>query len=234
MLNDRLLHAPPNPAVPTVISDMEGTLSGGVTWKGLRAYLEAHGRGSAVRAFVRRRLPQVVLYRLRLLPNPHAFQREWLMGILGHFAGMDTAEFDHTATWLVEQELWPKRRPAIIAELQQHKAEGRRVVLASGLFEPMLAKFAAKIGVEAIGTPLLFDGQGRFTGELATAEFNTGEHKAAQARHFVPTGGRLTAAYGDTAGDIPLLHMAEQATAVHPDKPLRHAAQQHGWRVWEG
>ena len=233
MINGRLLHAPPDPSVPTVISDMEGTLSAGVTWKGLRDYLETHGRAPAVRGFIRRRLPQVALYRLRLLPNPEAFQREWLMGLLGLFAGMETAEFDHVSTWLVEQELWRKRRQPLIAELQAHLAAGRRVVLASGLFEPMLAKFAAKVGAEAIGTPLRFDGQGRFTGELDTADFNTGELKAAQARHFIPPNGRLYAAYGDTAADIPLLHLAEQATAVCPDKRLRRAAQQQGWRIWE-
>lgn len=232
MLNDHLLNAPADPQRPTVISDMEGTLSAGVTWRGMRDYLVAHGREQAVRRFMRGHMPKLVLYRLRLLPHPTAFQREWLLGLLQMFAGQTTAEFTAASTWVVEHELWAKRRQAVVDELLAHHAAGRRVILASGLFEPMLAHFAAQMGLEAIGTPLRFV-DGRFTGEMDTADFNTGEHKAAQARYFIPAGGQLYAAYGDTAADIPLLSLAQHPTAIAPDKGLRQAAVANGWRILE-
>ena len=50
-----LLQSLPDPTAVTVATDMEGTLSDGVTWKGLRNYLIANGREADFKRFIRQR-----------------------------------------------------------------------------------------------------------------------------------------------------------------------------------
>ena len=105
------------------------------------------------------------------------------------------------------------------------KAHGRHVIIVSGMFEPILQLFAAKLQVASIGTPIeLVDG--RLTGEII-GQLNVGPLKVDRLQQM----GRLVAAYGDTVRDIPMLELAETAVAVHPDPKLRQAAEQHGWRI---
>ena len=135
------------------------------------------------------------------------------------------------ATWAVENELWPKRRRDVLAELDQHRQKGRRVIVVTGLFEPYVAALLAKLpGFEAIGTPIIFE-DGRLTGELATP-FNVGENKVEKLEPFM-SGGKIFSAYGDTAADRFMLTVSQHPVAVHPDKTLRQLAQAEGWRILE-
>jgi HAD superfamily phosphoserine phosphatase-like hydrolase len=114
---------------------------------------------------------------------------------------------------------------AVVEELEAHRANGRRVIIVSGMFEPILQQFAGMLQVESMGTAVAF-ADGRFTGEII-GQLNVGQAKVARLQQA----GRLVAAYGDTVRDIPMLELAETAVAVHPDPKLRQAAEQHGWRI---
>lgn len=230
-LNSTLLKSPPDPNMLTVVSDMEGTLSGGTTWKGMRDYLLEHGYSKEMQGFLRGNMFKAILFRIGLIQDKRKFQREWMLGILALFAGMSREEFTEAVTWVVENELWPNRRQAVIDELLAHQEAGRRVVVASGMYEPMLQVYVDKLGFEAIGTPVLFEGD-EFTGRIAN-EFNTGALKAEQVGAFVDGAGKLYAAYGDTAADIEMLSMAVNPAAVHPDAGLRAEAEKQGWRIIE-
>jgi phosphatidylglycerophosphatase C len=113
--------------------------------------------------------------------------------------------------WVADQTFWPHRRVAVVEELVAHRANGRRVLIVSGMFEPILQQFAAKLQVESIGTPVEVV-NGRLTGEII-GQLNVGPPKVAQLQQLP---GRLVAAYGDTLRDIPMLELAETAVAVHP------------------
>ena len=78
----------------------------------------------------------------------------------------------------------------------------------------------------ALGTPFeVVDGIA--TGKLA-APTQSGEEKA-RAALACADGGRIVAAFGDTAADIPLLKLAERAVAVAPDSALALEAARMGW-----
>lgn len=211
-----------------VASDLEGTLSAGVTWEGMRDYLLAYGRQTAVRRFMRGNFLKTVRYKLGLLRDERAFKERWILDLLRLFTGFSQAQMDEVSYWVVEKTLWPARRQVVVDALRQHQENGRRVIIVSGLFAPMLEVFAAKLQMEAIGTPLRFE-NGRFTGEIA-APLNVGERKTAHLAALVPAG-RLAAAYGDTVRDIPMLQMSREPVAVSPDAGLRTHAQAHGWRI---
>ncbi|MFN8540762.1 MAG: haloacid dehalogenase-like hydrolase [Thermomicrobiales bacterium] len=140
--------------------------------------------------------PGILLAR-RGLFDEQGMRIRWMRDLSPFFRGFDAAELGRMAEWVVERELWPKRRAGVIAELAAHRAAGRRVLLVSGTYQPVLEVFARRIGAEAIGTPLEVR-EGRATGRLA-GPVNNDAVKVASLRP-VAGDGRLVAAYGDTAG----------------------------------
>ncbi len=213
-----------------VASDVEGTLTAGTGWVGMRAYLEANGEGDTFKQFLRQRMFKVIQYRLGLLRNEQRFKMQWLQDLLHLFAGYPEERMMEMGQFVMEQEVWPKRRQVVADELLVHKKNGRRVILVTGVIEPILSNIARKLEIEAIGTPLQYE-NGVFTGELALP-FNTGKSKVEQLQ-LVTHNGSLLSAYGDTAADIPMLTMCQEAVAVHPDKNLRKTAVANNWRILE-
>jgi HAD superfamily phosphoserine phosphatase-like hydrolase len=214
-------------AEPGIVAfDLEGTLTAGVAWKGMRDYLKAHGEAEKYRRFVRQNGLRVLAYRFGLLRDERAFKERWILDMLRLFAGYTPARMDEMSAWVVGHTFWPQRRVAIVEELTQHVANGRRVIIVSGMFEPILQQFAQMLQVASMGTAVKFV-NGRFTGEII-GQLNVGQAKVARLRQA----GRLVAAYGDTVRDIPMLELAETAVAVHPDKHLRQTATQNSWRIF--
>ncbi len=210
-----------------VASDLEGTLSNGVTWEAMRSYLLKEGQEAAYKRFFRRMLPGYLLYKVKLVEE-RRFKERWILEMLRLFAGFSADQFHDLSQWIVETELWPKRRQVVVDELLAHQANGRFVVILSGMFQPMLDLFAAKIGVNGVGTAVSFV-DGHFTGEII-GQLNVGTQKAA-ALQALMNGGQLLAAYGDTHRDIPMLEMAQEPVAVYPDDRLRQTAVSRGWRM---
>lgn len=216
---------------PNVVAfDLEGTITAGETWRGMRDFLITNGEERAYRRFFWRRAPELFLFRLGFV-NKRAFKERWILGLLRLFEGSSQDEIEAMARFVAQETLWSARRQAVVAELQQHQANGRSVVIVTGLFEPILANLVPKLGrLETIGTPLAFE-NGRFTGRTA-APLNVGERKVTQLQPYLQDG-RLAAAYGDTGRDIPMLELALKPVAVHPDDQLRATAQKRGWRILE-
>jgi HAD superfamily phosphoserine phosphatase-like hydrolase len=208
-----------------VAFDLEGTLTAGVAWEGMRDYLKAHGEEDKFRRFFRKNLLPVLAFRFGLLRDERAFKERWILGVLHLFAGYTPERLDEMAAWVVSHTFWPQRRVAVVEELEGHVANGRRVIIVSGMFEPILQQFAGMLQVESMGTAVAF-ADGRFTGEII-GQLNVGQAKVTRLQQA----GRLVVAYGDTVRDIPMLELAETAVAVHPDPKLRQAAEQHGWRI---
>ena len=211
-----------------VAFDLEGTLSAGVAWEGMRDYLVAHGEGDKFRRFLRRNILNVLAFRVGILRDERAFKERWILDVMRLFAGYPEARFAEVGAWVADKTFWPHRRVAVVEELVAHQANGRRILIVSGMFEPILQQFAAKLQVESIGTPIEVV-NGRLTGEII-GQLNVGPPKVAQLQQLP---GKLVAAYGDTLRDIPMLELAETAVAVHPDAVLMETAVQRGWRILE-
>lgn len=211
-----------------VAADVEGTLTSGETWRGLLAYLRAHGKAGAARGFLARMLPRYALSRLGLLDRARV-RRQWIEYLPRTLRGLREDELRGVAAWVVDHELWPKRRPDVLAELERHARAGHAVVLCSGVYQPVLEALAARLGAQAIGTPLEVR-DGRLTGELAGAVC-TGHAKAQRLCEHLQ-GKTLFAAYGDTLADVPMLKLARNAVAVYPEASLAREAEVRGWRLF--
>jgi phosphoserine phosphatase len=196
----------------------------------MRDFLVENGRSREYRRFFLRNVPGLFLFRKGWV-NERAFKERWILGLLRLFKGYDEAEMAAMAEFVATETLWPTRREVVVNELQSHQANGRTVIIVTGLFEPILQHLAQQLGgFASIGTPLLFE-NGRFSGNAATP-LNIGECKVTQLQTYLQDG-QLVAAYGDTVRDIPMLELALEPVAVHPDKELREKAVSLGWRILE-
>jgi len=219
-----------------VVSDLEGTLTTGETWRALGREAEARIGRARYLAFAARRLPGMA-WAVAGRGSKRAFQDAWLEGLARCFAGVDEGEFEAAALRAVDAELWPKRRHDVIAALRVHLASGEPLLIASGSLQPLVTAFARRLGeatgqpVQALGTSLELAG-GRLTGRIA-GRVSTGEEKARRVHELLGSE-RLAVAYGDTGADVPLLLLADAPVAVYPDETLRRTANELGWAVLDG
>ncbi len=213
-----------------IATDLEGTLTTGQSWRGLRSYLEAHQYKRHFRRFYWRKVPQLLKMKMgrQTLGD---FKIDWMRGMLELFDGFSREQFTEVAEWVVEKELWPQRRQDVLDELRREQENGRSILIVTGTFEPIIRRFAEKAGgFDFIGTPIAYDGD-VLTGKTA-APFNLGAEKVESLKPYTITA-PLYAAYGDTAPDIPMLKSSQHPVAVYPDAELRETAVLHKWRIIE-
>jgi len=217
---------------PIVVSDMDGTLTTAETWRGVHQWIRANYPSPAASRFITVRLPLVFLARSGLM-NKERFRARWLEDQTKLLRGLPAEQLTAMGEWVVEHLLWPARRVEAVTAVQAAHTTARatdpttELVLATGGYQPIAAAFAKKLGATiALGTPFEVV-NGIATGKLA-APTQSGEEKA-RAALTCAAGGRILAAFGDTAADIPLLTLAERAIAVAPDNALSREAARLGW-----
>ena len=211
---------------------MDGTLTTAETWRGVHQWIRANYPSAAASRFITVRLPLVFLARSGLM-NKERFRARWLKDQTKLLRGLPADQLAVMGEWVVEHLLWPARRVEAVTAVQAALAAARAVdpsaelVLATGGYQPIAAAFAKKLGATiALGTPFEVI-SGIATGNLA-APTQSGEEKA-RAALACADGGRIVAAFGDTAADIPLLKLADRAVAVAPDSQLSREAARMGW-----
>lgn len=210
-----------------IASDVEGTLTTGATWRGLRAYLFDNGRRGTYYRFFVRQLPGLLLARLGWR-DERRFKNDFITDMLTLFREMDEATFQRVSEYVVDTELWPQRRADVVAELTTQRALGHTIVLASGTFQPVLDAFAAKLDAHALGTPIEVR-EDVLSGKLA-GPINVDTVKGRRVAEWLASSSLLRA-YGDTIDDLPMLEQSQEPIAVAPDDALADVAAERGWRI---
>jgi phosphatidylglycerophosphatase C len=157
--------------------------------------------------------PWLAAYALRLLRNDVAKARL----LRATLSGLSTAQAaDWTARWLA-QDFSGQLRPWTLARLAEHQKAGHCCVLVSASPDIYLARVARELGFDGlICTEMEVQGE-RLTGRLRTPNCH-GEQKVLRLQSWL--GQRFDAqslaaltlhAYGDTAGDKPMLRLAQHA-----------------------
>ena len=208
-----------------VVSDLMGTLTAGSPVLGLLDWVRHNQSRWRANLYLAAMLPSYVLAKGRLID----WQR-WGQGLmiesLSLIKDATPEKFEQVAEWIVESNLWRKRREDVIERLKEHAENGAQVYIASSVHQPGVEAFAKRIGAQAIGTPVEFaDGRVRIATELVASE-----KKIEQVLSRVGVE-RVDFAFGDTILDVPLLEHAEHPVAVYPDDKLRTVAEEHGWEI---
>lgn len=102
-------------------------------------------------------------------------------------------------------------RPDALRTWSEWRAEGATLVIVTASPDILVAPFAEHLGADhLLGTRLALDENDRITGELA-GENCRGPEKRRRLEEIFGPDVRLTAAYGDTAGDADMLAIADHA-----------------------
>ncbi len=117
--------------------------------------------------------------------------------------------------------------------IDEHRAEGRKLVLATTSPEAFVGPLVEALGFDAlVCTKWTTDG-GRYTGEL-DGPFVWGREKAKAVEAWAEVNGvRLSSsyAYSDSYFDAPLLDLVGNPVAVNPDPQLTATAVVKGWPI---
>jgi len=208
-----------------VISDMMGTLTTGSPILGILDWIKVYQSKAQARWLLASMMPSYLLVELGLI-DPQPWGQGLMVKSLTWLKDMDEEKFAQACEWAVEHNLWLKRREDVITRLQEHVQQGAQVYIASSVVQPIADAFARRIGVQAIGSPVMIEGgKVRLVDGLIKSERKIQE---VLTRLGVE---RVDYAYGDTFMDIPLLENAEHPVAVYPDQRLLEEAILKEWEI---
>lgn len=208
-----------------VISDMMGTLTTGSPFLGMVDWVKHNQSKWLARLYMAKIMPSYLLAKNGWI-DWQAWGQSLMIDSLAYIKNADEEKLRHVSEWIVEQNLWKKRREDVVARLIQHREDGAQVHIASSSVEPFIAPFAKRIGANVIGTPVkIVNGRVQLAGELVASQ-----KKIEQVLSRLGVK-RVDFAYGDTEQDIPLLEHADHPVAVYPDKNLKQVALQRGWEI---
>lgn len=208
-----------------VVSDMMGTLTTGSPFLGLVDWVKHNQSKLRANYYLAVITPSYLLAKNGLL-DWQSWGQNLMLKSLSYIKNADEEKVRHASEWVVEHNLWKKRREDVVARLIRHREDGAQVYIASSVVEPFIEPFARRIGAQVIGTPTeIVGGRLRASGDLAAKE-----RKIEQVLSRLGVD-RLDVAYGDTWMDIPLLEHAERPVAVYPDEKLKALAKERGWEI---
>jgi len=211
-----------------VASDLNGTLTTGSPVLAVHRWLAEHQPGAAPPLFLVWLTFTFLMVKTGLL-KIDIWGELAMAKVLGFIQSPDPDLLDAVMTFVVEDELWPKRRDEPVSLLRKMHQEGAEIWILSAAYQPAVAKFAGKIAPQrthAIGTPIQITSAGvEFSGPLNSREKKISSFSTAIGPQ------PLAVALGDTFADIPFLQSAEQAIAVYPDRQLKQMALKNDWQI---
>ncbi len=170
----------------------------------------------------------IVLYKLNLIPRNRMYRWGYGLG-----AGIPLGE----ATEYVKATIQSRILPLIYAGardiVEQHRAQGHRLVAVTGAPDYAAAQVAHGLGFDdVLATPTPIDGMQlgvELAGPLCYADGKIPYVHAYAAKHDIDLA--RSHFYSDSRSDLPLLERVGQPTCVNPQLLLRLAAWRRGWPV---
>ncbi len=208
-----------------VLSDMNGTLTTGSPYLGVVDWVKHHQSKFEATWYKLSIMPSYLLAKRGLI-DWQAWGQKLMIDSLGYIKDATPEKVEQVSEWLVEQELWKKRREDVVARLVKHREDGAKTYIASSMMEPFLEPFAHRIGAEVIGTPTeIVNGRLKLVGEMVV-----NEKKIEQVLSRLGVD-KVDVAYGDSFMDVPMLEHADHPVAVYPEESLKKLAQERGWEI---
>jgi phosphoserine phosphatase len=208
-----------------VISDMMGTLTTGSPFLGLVDWVRHNQSKLRANFYMASITPSYLLAKNGII-DWQRWGQKLMVDSLSYIKNADPDKLKHASEWVVDHNLWKKRREDVVLRLLKHREDDAEVYIASSVVEPFIEPFAKRIGAQVIGTPVeIVNGRVKMVGGLVANDKKIDE---VLSRLGVD---RVDVAYGDTWMDIPLLEQADHPVAVYPDERLRSIALERGWEI---
>jgi HAD superfamily hydrolase (TIGR01490 family) len=135
---------------------------------------------------------------------------------------------------LAEERILPRVYPGVVSLIDGHRKHGHRTYLVTAAPAELAGIVAEALGMTgAVATVAEVDDGGMYTGELAGPVVH-GEDKARAVSEVAEREDidlAVSAAYSDSANDLPLLELVGYPHAVNPEHRLRRQARSRAWPV---
>lgn len=166
--------------------------------------------------------------------------------VYAQYAGLSEQRLRDDAQLCFEELLRPACLPQALAEVQMHRAAGRRILLLTGGIDLVLQPLAEALGAELLAQRLESKGHvltGRHQGyAILDCVLSSGTSQAERKAEALQAYARQTGldlasswGYGDSLNDAPMLKLVGHPIAINPDRKLRRKARALGWetRRWQ-
>ncbi|MBM4284870.1 MAG: HAD-IB family hydrolase [Deltaproteobacteria bacterium] len=191
-------------------------------------------RGYTERLFfqrlLRRRLPlgRALGYLARVLLDPDRRFRD-----KGYLKGFPAAEVAAWGRECFEADIRPRLSPSGLACLEEHRREGRAIVLLTGTLALLAEPLRELLQAPWLIATRLKEEEGKLTGAVAGL-LPRGENKARLLLELAAAQGldlSRSYAYGDEVHDVPVFGLVGRPVAVNPGRRLERIARRQGWPV---
>lgn len=217
--------------------DLDGTLYAGHIWQALAQYLRVHRLNRRwLYFYVATHMGLWGLYKLRLTSREAAY-RAWTEHMAWLVRGVSVDEA-HAIWDAMADEVMDDLRPAVLARLRDHQAQGHRAVLVTGSFRPIAEAVATRLDIRDVLAAPLEVRDSRYRGRIIPP-LCQGPGKRVHVEAFLtcaepPIDLAASYAYADGFLDEDLLSLVGHPVAVAPDRRLAAIAAERGWPVVEG
>jgi HAD superfamily hydrolase (TIGR01490 family) len=147
--------------------------------------------------------------------------------------GWSRDEVEAVVTETVDEVVAPLVYAEALAVIEEHRGEGRRVVVVSASPEEIVRPLCRYLGIDdIIATRAAVDDEGRYTGELELYAYGPGKAEAIiemAEREGIDLDASY--AYSDSITDMPMLEVVGHPVVVNPDSELAKKAAEMGWEV---
>jgi HAD superfamily hydrolase (TIGR01490 family) len=217
------------------VFDFDGTLTEGHMWSGIaRHHREKKIKRFAIYYYLFSHLPIWFAAKFKLYNNEKNIMKwgEDLPSLIKGFSAQDAGELFE---WLADEYFMSLLRPDVMQRLEEHRKQGHKTMILSGMFEDFLQVLKLKIGIDYVSGTKLEIINNVYSGRIIKP-LCFGEEKARNLAKFIKEKhinvdlSRSTA-YADSVYDVPVFHMVGNPVAAYPDKELYQLALKNKWPI---
>jgi HAD superfamily hydrolase (TIGR01490 family) len=223
--------------ITLAIFDFDGTLTEGHLWVGLAAHHRRHKiKRLAMYEYLLLHLPLYLASKAKLISQERN-HKKWGEDVAFMLKGLTPARGRKVFEWLMDNYFLPRMRPEILQRLQEHRAQGHKTMVLSGVLTDFLDVVRVRLNIDyAVGTRPEIQAD-RYTGRIIQP-LCFGENKAKALTEFIRQKKLVVDlpnswAYADSIYDTSVLQMAGHPVAVYPDAKLAQLARTRNWPVIE-
>jgi HAD superfamily hydrolase (TIGR01490 family) len=223
------------PPIQLAIFDFDGTLTTGHLWLGIARHHRTHKiKRLAVYIYLITHLPFWLASKIRIY-GEEKNRGKWGADLAILFEGFSPQKAKEAFSWVTTNYFLPLMRADIVAKLEEHKKQGYKIVILSGMFHEFLEIVAEELGADyVVGTRMELK-HNIYTGRIIPP-LCFGENKARLLNEFIRQRNlhidfKRSFAYADSYYDLPVFKLVGNPVAVYPDKELAEIARANKWPI---
>jgi HAD superfamily hydrolase (TIGR01490 family) len=217
------------------IFDFDGTLTAGHLWVGIARHHREHKINRLkLYLYLISHMPLWLAAKVKLY-SVEKNRAQWGQDLPVLFKGFSRDKAQKAYQWVTDNYFLPLMRPDVLAKLNEHKRQGHKIMLLSGMFTDFLEVVGKSLGVDFVVGTRLEVINNIYSGHIIKP-LCFGENKAKLFSEYLQQKKlnvdlQHSSAYADSYYDIPVFNLVGNPVAAYPDKKLLGLAQQKGWQI---